>query len=492
MRRLIPPIVLIAVLVASSVLAVRANDAADPGHAVSSASPPSNDTPLLSVRRTPEWLRRPTADTLLGRAIQTVLSSSSIPSARCISVHRDGVEVAKNNIGSMFIPGPLQRLITAAAVAEALPADSVFRTAVAVHSDAVISEEGVLEGDIWLIGGGDPLLGTSDYMDRFDDDRPYTDLETLADDVAARLSADGVVEVSGGIQGDESKYTPAERDYVGEETPLGPVWTAEDNADNRVGPLSALMVNEGYSAWPETDEPSENTRSSKPALDAADLFAQLLADRGIIISSRSGDEVPPQGADRATLGEIESPPVSVILARALAPDGATTAEMLLKEIGVRSGVTAVRVSAILSGETGLLRRAELPVDGTSIADGSGLSALNQTSCEMFVSLLEATEIGSPLLNAVPDSADGPLGRCLSSLDGEMRLLATSEADTTGIVGQYIATNGDLVTFAMLANEPEIGATLGQCNILQRSMVNAVSGHPYGPALDELAPLPASG
>ncbi len=492
MRRLIPPIVLIAVLVAASVLAVRTNDTADPGHAIASTPVPSNDTPLLSVRRTPEWLRRPTADTLLGRAIQTVLSASSMPSSRCISVHRDGIEVAKNNIGTVFVPGPLQRLITAAAVAEALPADSVFRTAAVVQSDTVVNEEGVFEGDIWLIGGADPLLGTSDYMDRFDDNRPFTDLEALADDAAALLIADGVVQIAGGVQGDESKYAPAERDYVDEETPLGLVWTAEDNADNRVGPLSALMVNEGFSAWPETNEPAENTRSSNPALDAADLFAQLLTDRGIAIGSSSGNEIAPQGADRVTLGEIESAPFSVILSRALAPDGGTTAEMLLKEIGVRSGVTAVRANAILFGETILLDRAGLPVSGTAIADGSGVSALNQTTCELFVSLLEGADVGSPLLEAVPVLADSSLSKCVSAIDGQMRLLAAAETNTTGVVGRYVANNGDLVAFAMLANGPEIGATLGPCNILQRSMVNAVSGHPYGPALDELAPLPASG
>jgi len=386
--------------------------------------------------------------------------------------------------GRFSVSPPLQPQI------EALSADTVFRTEAVVQKSVEVSDEGVLDGDIWLVGGGDPLLATSDYAHRIDRSRPFTDLEDLADQVAGQLTSDGIAGISGAVLGDESKYAPAERDYIDEDTPLGPVWTTEDNADNTIGPLSALQVNDGFTAWPETSDASQNVRSADPATDAAALFSQLLADRGIEIVGAPGNAVAPQGAERRTLGDVESIPFSEILSLAIAPDGGTISEMLLKELGVRSGVTALRFNAILFGEVVLLDRAGMPTAGTIIADGSGLSDLNRMSCDLLISILDNSTDSSPLLAAIPDVEDGPLAGCTGPLDGELRVLATAEADTSGTVGSYVADNGDRVTFAMIINGPELGAELGQCNAVQIAMIKAITGHPYGPALDELAPFPA--
>ncbi len=492
MRRYFVPLILLASLVAASVLTIRSDNDSDPGHAVAEqTSTAAVSTPLLSIRRIPEWLRTPTSDTMLGRAAQTVLINPAMPAARCVTVHRDGIEVARNDSGDLLAPGALQRLITLSAATTQITGDSVFRTVAVVLADSVVSEEGELDGDIWLVGGGDPVLSTSDYVGQFPHARPFTNLANLADTVAGQLAADGITSVSGGIMGDETKYAPAERDYIGEETPSGPVWTSDDIAANEVGPLSALMVNEGFTSWPDTLDPSQNVRSRDPAVDTARLFADLLAERGIEIKGRAGNSVAPQGGDRRTLGEIESPPFSDIMRFALSADGATTSEMILKEIGVRSGVGAVRANAILFGEVILLDRAGLPVFGTAVADGSGLSALNKTTCDMLVSVLEHTSVADDVMAAIPTAADGPLADCLSDIAGEARILAVSDADTVGVVGAITASNGDQVSFAMLANDPELGTTLGQCNPLQTSMVEAAAGHPYGPALDDLAPSPAT-
>ena len=59
---------------------------------------------------------------------------------------------------------------------------------------------------------------------------------------------------------------------------------------------------------------------------------------------------------------------------------------------------------------------------------------------------------------------------------------------------YTHANGDTITFSMLANadddpDGEAPAPFEPCNSLQRAMLDAIVGHPYGPELADLEPLP---
>ena len=72
----------------------------------------------------------------------------------------------------------------------------------------------------------------------------------------------------------------------------------------------------------------------------------------------------------------------------------------------------------------------------------------------------------------------------------MRVVPATGEDTTGVAGVFTADNGDVITFVMMANSPGLGEILGDCNPLQATLLDAVAGHPYETALDDLAPLPA--
>lgn len=494
MRRLLLPAILIAVAVAAVLLANEADDAANPG------GPGDGDearltTPVLNARRIPAWLSQPESDSLLAAEVSAALAAlPEAPDGLCVSVHRDGVDVI-TQAAPALVPGELQRLLVAAAAVEQLPAQNLYTTDVVMAADTEVVD-GVLLGDLWIIGRGDPTLSTEDYRERFhaspeDTTLEGTDLAELADSLANRLDDLGVTAVSGAVLGDESRYR-VERDYRGVPTATGAlVWDDDDNAANAVGPLSALAVNDGFTAWPETIEPALNTRSPDPPATVAEQLAALLAERGIVVEGGTGNGDAP---DLPTvLTNIVSPSRDVIVDRVLR--NGTTAELLVKELGIRSGAEGDRGQGLVFGVYPSLTRLEVPVVPVAgeffLADGSGISDQNTIPCESFAAILDHPDIGATIDAALPPATEGSLAECLPPDSDEMRLLATAAEDVVSVAGTQSAPNGDLLTFVMIANGPELGTSLGPCNSLQATFLDAIAGHPYVTDLDALSPAPAS-
>ena len=90
-----------------------------------------------------------------------------------------------------------------------------------------------------------------------------------------------------------------------------------------------------------------------------------------------------------------------------------------------------------------------------------------------------------------------LAACAPETDGQVRVYGAARDTATSLAGLYTAANGDVVKFAMIANhvpDPEADPETAPppyetCNRLQKSVLDAVAGHPYGPELDELGPMP---
>ena len=479
MRRLLLLSAILAVILTASVLADRANKAVEPEAPNTTNVTASLNTPVLNARRIPEWLRRPRSNQEFSVALSRVLNKPSVPTNRCLKVHRDGIEIAAENSNSGLVPAELQRLVTVAAVAS-FPPDTVFVTKVVGNESSVINE-GVLEGDIFLVGGADPVLSTSDYLSRFATERTATSFDQLAAELSAALRRRGITSINGAVVGDEFRFSPRETDYV------GTVWSEADNANNEVGPLSGLLVNDGF-IW---DRQTESiTRAEDPATNAVALLTELLVRRGININGdpRSGEQPP--SADQVELAKIESPAIAEIAMRALLD--ATTAEMLFKEVGRTNGLSAASNDAFYGMLVALFQQG-LPIEGNQPRDGSGLSDQNKVTCDLLMAIIERNATDGIARSALTPIAASVLAPCAPIGGTNMRILSADRGSVTALVGEMIASNGATITFTLIANaDTELTAAedFQPCNSIQTSLLETVAAYPenYGPPQESISPL----
>ncbi len=328
-----------------------------PGDGSPVAVPPVMRTPLLSVRRAPSALTIEASEYKFMAALQPLLEV--IGEKSCVSVSLDDRTIAARNDTTPLAPAHAQQLIIGAVALDVLGAD--FRYSTQVKGD--VAADGVVAGDLYLVGGGDPLLTTSWWKgaNPFLPLRNTTSLEQLADE----LKATGVTSVKGAVVGDASMYDNEEV-----------VETWNDEARAQVGPISALVVNNGY--W------AEGRTSKKTSISAATVLTQLLEDRGIKVKGepRSG-----RAASTMVLASVQSKPLPLVIQEMLTIGDATTAEMLLKHIGIGATGVGTRAAGLAVVKQKLIDWG-VDVTGMELLDGSGLSLGNRVSCRTLIQVLQ--------------------------------------------------------------------------------------------------------
>lgn len=514
-RRILVSVLLVG-LFAASVWANRQADQANEDFQpdwVEYTGPPEKrvGTPMLSVRRTPGWIAEPIADQRLANALNAVVNRPEAPASTCLVVYRNDQLVIDSAGDVPLLPASLMKIVTATAFLEKIDPESSYTTEVVVRSDVMESAaDGVLTGDIYLVGGGDPVLSTPDYIERYSEPRAYTDITVLADRVASTLTQHGINTIDGGVIADESRYPEEERDYTNVKPREGaaPIWKSSYVTTNQVGPLSALLLNDGFSSFSSSTSSAgrrQNVRATDPARHAADIFDDLIEERGFTIRERTGKGVAPTDGELVTLGTVESPPRSEIVARMLRYSDNTTAEMAFKEVGHLAEIGStqrITFFAVFQAVQRLLDLASVVTEEIIISDGSGLSTYNRLTCRIVAELLRQAGPGSPLVEGLAVAGQsGTLRNCEAdalpvgaSPTGVRTVLAKTGTlnDASALAGLTVADNGDVITFALISNDTGIITTLGFCNILQRMVMAAVIGHPYGPSATDasLQPLPA--
>lgn len=442
----------------------------------------SLESPVLSARRIPLTLRAPVSDGLIVDGVNQILAQT--PSEQVCLMVRNGNRIlgTPREVEGGLVPASNQKLLTTYTALQNLDPGFTFNTRVAT---SVPATDGVLDGDLYFIGDGDPFLFTDEWLSQYEgiDGRSYTRLENLADAVVAT----GLTTINGAVIGDESLYDSVR---------YGP-WDNRLIVQKQSGPLSALTVNEGFVDWPETFRDSFRPRreTTNPPEHSASVFNQLLQERGITITDAPTSGVAP--ANAVEVASINSPSLQDTITHINTYSSNLGAELLLKRLGlhlVGQGTTEAGASAMAT----YLAEVGIPMEGVQVFDGSGLSEANRLTCRAVGEILArngpTTGLGSSL------SVSGDRGTlALRFVDTPAQGLVRAKTGTlrgvqalSGYVDSAVPTDpGAFVTFSYIINDDEVLED-DAIQALQTPFLTALTGYPAGPAVDQLSPFAATG
>lgn len=460
----LPALVLVALAAGSVATAARMGP---PAAAAPALTDPRPSVPLLSVRRDLGPLADEAADRRLRVALQEFVAG--LPSDTCLVVEAGDVRVAHRDDDPQA-PASAIKILTGVAVLTALGPDFRYTTTVSTPAPPL---DGVVAGDLHLIGGGDPLLAQGEYAARYRTPQRFSDLRSLADAVVAA----GVRRVDGAVVGDESRYD-AQRYH--------PAWPARFITQDQTGPLSALLVNDGFVTWPTRGlgpvEPAPD-----PAAHAADVFRALLEERGVSIGAGARSGPAPAGAP--VVAEHRSPPLREVVGQMLTESDNATAELLLKELGLQvegAGTFAAGATAAVR----VLSEAGFDMTGVAVVDGSGLAPGNAVDCGLLLDLLEHPPTADDIRAGLAVAGEtGTLGdRFLDTpVVGRLRAKTGTLNQVTALVGLADTAGAGEASFALVVNVAEPARVGRETVAAQERLGELLVAHPDRPDLSPFAP-----
>jgi D-alanyl-D-alanine carboxypeptidase/D-alanyl-D-alanine-endopeptidase (penicillin-binding protein 4) len=326
----------------------------------------------------------------------------------------------------------------------------------------------VVNGPLYLVGGGDPVLSEQWYTQASATHKRPPINTTSVEHLVDRVVAAGVRTVTGGIVADDSRYD-------GERHPPG--WGASVIATPDGAAVSALVIDDSMA--------QSGAQAADPAASAAAEFTRLLAARGVTVQGQPSAGQAPAGTP--LVASVTSQPLSAIVNELLATSDNLTAEMLLKEIGLKASGTGSRLAGV-QVEMQRLAAWGIPMDGVSLVDGSGLSRQSTVTCAALLQLLHH---GSPTDPVGKGMATG--GQNGSTLDGHFQqpgLAGVLQAktgtlrDVKALCG-YFPVDGSQVTFALVLNGASAAGYATPWNQLGAALLAAAAS----PSASALAPPP---
>ena len=426
------------------------------------APPP---TPVLSARRVPGLVQGAVAGPALGLAVQGTIDRN--PETWCFVAEDKGRPVVTVNPDLPLAPASVTKLFTATALLEHFGPDHTLRTVLAADRPPV---DGVIDGDLYLVGGGDPLWATPGYAESFDDPQnPWVDAGLIAD---ALLDA-GVRQVRGDVVGDDSRHD-SER-WVSS-------WPDRYRSDPSVGPISALNINDGFTGYVDTPErPNADRRAGDPPELAARTLVTLLEQRGIEVVGEGVAGVRP--AEAVEVAGVDSRPMSELVGEMVLESDNNTAEMLVKELGLDragQGTTAAGLAEVVAVLDGM----GLPTASLDLKDGSGLDPENRVTCASVMAVLDHHGPESSLAGSLAVAGQtGTLHRRMqgSPATGQVRA-KTGTLNTVNALAGWAETPSARLAFVGLGNGND-----PRGNVAADRFADALMGYPAAAPLAELGP-----
>ena len=287
-----------------------------------------------------------TLQTRLGRALSSSGVSAANTSAIVLNL-KTGKLVFQRNAQNALQPASNQKLaVTLAALDELGPR---FRIPTRVYGEG--NQDGATwRGRLVVKGYGDPTLSRED-------------LKKLVREVKSR----GIRRVTGRIVADESFFDTRR---------TAPGWKPSYYKEE-CPPLTALIVARGVQS---------GRVATDPALMTAKAFRTALETAGVdVMRGVTKAAVKPTAA---RLADVYSPPVMGLVKRMNLVSDNFIAEMLLKELGARSGnAGSTAAGAVVTRR--VLKERSVPLDGVRLRDGSGLSRFNRWTARGLAVLLRS-------------------------------------------------------------------------------------------------------
>ena len=389
-----------------------------------------------------------------------------------------------SNADVLLKPASIMKMMTTGLALERFGPDHKFTTE--VLRDGRV-ENGVLQGNLYLRGGGDPSLSLR-----------FWDGESPMDALAKQIAAAGIRQVKGSIVADETAFEP-------ERIPRG--WKTSYLMSAYAAPVSALSLNENV-VWivarPENGRAVVELDPASTAIPVTSTVRLVGGSGGRIVARRSGDGIQVSGtigsrsAPRRYSLVVQEPPMFAAgaLAASLQKVGVTVegglraggtpggadevarvhslplanmvsymnresinhfAELMYRNAARSGGMPGSAQSAQEALQKFLSEKAGVHPSHVRVADGSGLSEADSLTARAMVHLLSYAHRASwgPVFHAsMPVAGESELMRRrmrASPAQGNLHAKTGTTNSVVSLTGYVTALNGEVLAFAFIYN-----------------------------------------
>jgi D-alanyl-D-alanine carboxypeptidase/D-alanyl-D-alanine-endopeptidase (penicillin-binding protein 4) len=343
-------------------------------------------------------------------------------------------------------PASVQKLVVAAAALDVLGAGFRYHTIFASQNS--IAGDGTIDGNLWLVGSGDPSLRGTDVRGG-----------------VAALAQAGLRRIAGSVAVDPTALRGPE---------INPHWDPDDANEDYAAPTNALSI-DGDTIESQKMVGGIVERFWTPVHDvpryASAMIQRMFRQRGIAIGA------PPTVArsplDSVVLWDHRSATLRPLETHMLFYSDNHYAEQLLRTLGSEGGSSADDGGG-LSVERRFLSERGIPAPGLNLEDGSGLSGDNRVAAVTLAGVLSDAQLrggASSLYMLLPQG-----GR-----QGTLR-----DYDFTTALGRVRAKSGHISGVSSLAGYAN---TAGHGRIVFAFLINGSPGDPDAAivrAVDRLA------